>query len=166
MLHEPVLHVSQIVHRLWSAMAERRHAMQTFCDTYRIARRPKLGKGGSATVYAGFRRLDEMPVAIKDIDLAKVKYDTDGTPREVAAMQDVRHVRGAIRLLDYYITTRSLLIVMERPDSCVDLFTHISNKKPCLSLKHDTCSAKWCPPCLPALTTPILCTVTSRTKTS
>ncbi|KAM6895694.1 serine/threonine-protein kinase pim-2-like [Xenentodon cancila] len=99
-----------------------------------------LGEGGYGSVYAGRRRADNFPVAIKHIP--KVDVETQPmvifgkihqVPLEVILM--VRAAGGpasvgksaAVSLFDWYDVEHEVLLVMERPDPSVDLFTYILN---------------------------------------
>jgi len=87
----------------------------------------KIGKGGFGTVYAGKRRNDKLPVAIKVV--RKNKEITKEKPLEVALMEEVSDVAGVIRLLDYFDMGDSYYIVMERFEG-TDLFDYISEQGP------------------------------------
>jgi len=90
-----------------------------------------LGKGGFGTVFAAIRKKDKMQVAVKEVYKAKIiKKTADGkTPLEVALMQQVRDVPGAIRILDWFEMSESFFIVMEK-FTCQDLFDYISEHGP------------------------------------
>ena len=62
-----------------------------------------LGKGGFRTVFTTIRKKDKLHVVVKEVYKAKIiKKIVDGkTPLEVALMQQVRYVSGAIRILDW-----------------------------------------------------------------
>lgn len=101
-------------------------------DTYTV--KQIIGSGGFGTVYAGYRKADKKPVAIK---VAKknsvtkwVEVDGKKIPREVWCLQRLAHVDGVVRMLDYYETcsNSSYILVMERPEQSKDLFDYISEK--------------------------------------
>jgi len=78
-------------------------------------------------VFAGFRRSDGLPVAVKIVPKSsEAKYDD--VPLEVALMQQVEGVPGVIKLLDYFSFGGSFYIVMERFNS-TDLFDFITENK-------------------------------------
>jgi len=91
-----------------------------------------LGKGGFGTVYAGIRRKDGKSVAIKHIAKNKVPsmqmLNGRKVPLELKLMHAVQSVEGAVKLLDYFERPDSFVIVMERPDSCRDMFDYITEK--------------------------------------
>ncbi|XP_069380148.1 aurora kinase B-like isoform X1 [Paralichthys olivaceus] len=93
-----------------------------------------IGKGGFGVVYAGIRRSDELPVAIKYIRasaMEQILLTDNGTqswyPLEVSLMltatggpQSVGK-SPAVSLLDWYRLGKEVIMVMERPEPCVTL---------------------------------------------
>ena len=47
---------------------------------------------------------------------------------EICLMTKVNHICGVINLLDYYEKSDSFIIIMERPESVMDLFDYITKK--------------------------------------
>ncbi|XP_023805580.1 serine/threonine-protein kinase pim-1-like isoform X1 [Oryzias latipes] len=101
----------------------------------------QFGEGGYGSIYAGFRKSDNLPVAIKHIlkSIIPHKKLDDGNgkmvPSEVAIMLKLRdesiHSDGKaapVALLDWYDIGREILLVMERPIPCEDLFHYIDTK--------------------------------------
>jgi len=99
-------------------------------DNYKVGE--VLGKGGFGIVYAGVSRKDNTRVAIKHIAKAKVTamemLNGRKVPLELKLMHTVQSVEGAVILLDYFERPDSFVIVMERPDSCRDMFDYITEK--------------------------------------
>ncbi|XP_062243295.1 serine/threonine-protein kinase pim-2-like [Platichthys flesus] len=103
-----------------------------------------LGAGGCGTVFAGFRKEDNVPVAIKHIPhenlLCKpVCLNGKMLPTEVAIMMKLTAKKNdsvgksaPVALLDWYDLGHELIVVMERPVPAVDLSTYIKRKKGCL----------------------------------
>merc|ERR1711990_1221056 len=91
----------------------------------------ELGKGGFGVVYAAVRRADKLQVAVKEVYKAKIiKKTSDGKiPLEVALMQQVADVPGVIKILDWFESTESFFIVMEKFVG-QDLFDYISERGP------------------------------------
>lgn len=93
-----------------------------------------LGSGGFGTVYAGTRRRDSKPVAIKHISKEKVtewaQVNGQVIPMEIALLKKVSHISGCIELLDYFEKSDSFILVMERPEHVKDLFDYITDKGP------------------------------------
>ena len=82
-------------------------------------------------MFAAIRKKDKLHVAVKEVYKAKIiKKTADGkTPLEVALMQQVKDVPGAIRILDWFEMSESFFIVMEK-FNCQDLFDYISEHGP------------------------------------
>ncbi|XP_030591487.1 serine/threonine-protein kinase pim-1-like [Archocentrus centrarchus] len=94
----------------------------------------KLGKGGCGTVFAGYRKEDNFPVAIKHIPEmnvpCKVKAENGKQiPMEVAAMLKLAAgtpgSSATVSLLDWFDLSKELILVMERPVPAVDLDKYI-----------------------------------------
>ncbi|KAM9390920.1 serine/threonine-protein kinase pim-2-like, partial [Salvelinus alpinus] len=98
-----------------------------------------IGHGGYGSVYAGFRKTDNQPVALKFVDQRKIKMwaktseSKDVLPLEIALLQQVCRLprcRGVAQLLDYYWMQGPegagiYLLVLERPIPCLDLFNYM-----------------------------------------
>lgn len=89
-----------------------------------------LGRGGFGTVYEAKRKVDQLPVAVKHIRKKGVPKWTSlnyqRVPLEVALLKEVSHITGVVRCLDYMDRIDSFILIMQRPDHCVDLFDFIS----------------------------------------
>ncbi|CAB1327086.1 unnamed protein product, partial [Coregonus sp. 'balchen'] len=121
-----------------------------------------LGGGGYGTVYAGYRREDNLPVAIKRVPLAKVlriPVTQDGQqvefPLEVVLLrivggrgegrgeatgeglgEVVPPPRAAVALLDWFELDQELVLVLERPVPCMDLYDYIQMRGGTLQEEH------------------------------
>ena len=81
-----------------------------------------LGKGGFGQVYSGVRNSDLKPVAIKIIKkqaycsklVWPTNFDGQAVPLEVYLMQKLNHINGVIKLLEYFETLESYILVLER----------------------------------------------------
>uniref|UniRef100_A0A3Q2DAJ4 non-specific serine/threonine protein kinase n=1 Tax=Cyprinodon variegatus TaxID=28743 RepID=A0A3Q2DAJ4_CYPVA len=102
----------------------------------------RLGRGAFGSVFAGYRREDELPVAIKHIPQKMVCYtrmEENGRilPLEVAVMLKLRDepVRqpSMVYLLDWYNLDEELILVMERPVPCDNLLVYLMKQKPPLN---------------------------------
>ncbi|XP_065807451.1 serine/threonine-protein kinase pim-2-like [Labrus bergylta] len=96
-----------------------------------------LGEGGHGSVYAGLRRADHFPVAIKliprdNVICKGVTVKSRMLPLEVAVMMKL--AKGAAReegksasisLLDFYDLDQELILILERPVPAVDLLKYI-----------------------------------------
>ncbi|XP_034404905.1 aurora kinase-like [Cyclopterus lumpus] len=96
-----------------------------------------LGIGGFGTVFAGYRKADTLPVAIKrilKINGFSKNVDDDGKqlPSEVAVMLRLADKTRAsvgtsapVSLLDWYDLDQELILVLERPIHAEDLCSYI-----------------------------------------
>ncbi|CAL8366468.1 unnamed protein product [Gadus morhua 'NCC'] len=102
----------------------------------------QLGQGGFGSVFAGYRKEDRLPVAIKHIPMAKVTMTQETVegrltdfPLEVSLMLRAAEDRpdpGApgtvVLLLDWFQLDQELILVQERPSACVDLLSYMESK--------------------------------------
>ncbi|KAM9337138.1 serine/threonine-protein kinase pim-1-like [Symphorus nematophorus] len=100
----------------------------------------QLGEGGCGSVFAGYRRADRLPVAIKHILKDKVFCTHVGNKGqklsvEVAIMLKIADgTKGAVgtsapvSLLDWYDLDQELILVLERPVPCKDLLDFIKER--------------------------------------
>merc|ERR1712045_968686 len=99
-----------------------------------------LGKGGFGQVYSGVRNRDHQPVAIKIIKkqthcsklVWPTNFDGQVVPLEVYLMQKLNHINGVIKLLEYFETLESYILVLERM---------VPNKK-CEKCQNDLCNCE------------------------
>nr|XP_057905242.1 PDZ domain-containing protein GIPC1 isoform X3 [Doryrhamphus excisus] len=102
----------------------------------------KLGEGGFGSVYAGYRKSDCFPVAIKYIPIEKVESvflyingKVQKVPLEAWLMLQASSLKNpdgtsaVVLLLDTYDLEQELVLVMERPVPSVDLFTYRTKYK-------------------------------------
>ncbi|XP_030582102.1 serine/threonine-protein kinase pim-1-like [Archocentrus centrarchus] len=94
----------------------------------------KLGRGGFGTVFAGYRKEDNFPVAIKHISkrCVPIKAKAENGKQisvEVAAMLKLAAgtpgSSATVSLLDWFELRKKLILVMERPVPAVDLDKYI-----------------------------------------
>ena len=87
-----------------------------------------IGKGSFGCVYSSVRLADGLQVAVKHIDKVKVNdWRYVGPkhyrlPSEIYLMTKLNQIPGVIRLIDWFETEFSFLIVMELPHNSMDLF--------------------------------------------
>uniref|UniRef100_A0A8C4D833 non-specific serine/threonine protein kinase n=1 Tax=Dicentrarchus labrax TaxID=13489 RepID=A0A8C4D833_DICLA len=89
-----------------------------------------LGEGGFGSVYAGYRKDDNLP----DMTLLRWKKMGNGIliPMEVALLLKLRpaaaETSAAVTLLDWYDLDDELILVLERPDPCMDLVDYMNSR--------------------------------------
>ncbi|XP_034394882.1 serine/threonine-protein kinase pim-1-like [Cyclopterus lumpus] len=97
----------------------------------------KLGQGSFGCVFAGYRRADNLPVAIKHIDRKKefhLSQEDDGytIPMEVDVLEHLQanseQHSAPVHLLDWYVEEQGLILVLERPMPAVNLCNYILDK--------------------------------------
>ncbi|XP_040579456.1 uncharacterized protein [Lepeophtheirus salmonis] len=117
-------------HNNISSSASQIISKECFEKVYKVGQ--VLGKGGFGIVYAGIRHRDGLQVAIKHVAKAKIKdwcqVGGESIPLEVVLMNALRGCNGIVKLLDCFKRHDSFIIVMERPESCKDLFDFITEK--------------------------------------
>ncbi|XP_041832052.1 serine/threonine-protein kinase pim-1-like [Melanotaenia boesemani] len=96
-----------------------------------------LGEGGYGSVFAGYRKADNLPVAIKYVKkIIFFEYTDDGEemPAEVAVMLRLQArtdnsvgKSAPVTLLDWYELEGQLVLVLERPESAVSLSDYVSD---------------------------------------
>uniref|UniRef100_A0A667XZ38 Serine/threonine-protein kinase n=1 Tax=Myripristis murdjan TaxID=586833 RepID=A0A667XZ38_9TELE len=95
---------------------------------------PLLGKGGYGSVYAGTRKCDGLPVAIKYVSKARAEdeLDMDGPlPLEVALMKQVTvepRSPHLLQMLEWFDQPTRYIMVLERPEPCQDLVTFCQDR--------------------------------------
>jgi hypothetical protein len=94
----------------------------------------KIRSGGFGDVYKGVRREDNLPIAIKVIHKDKItswsKLAGQTVPMEIDLMFRANQCDGCIKIIDYIEKFDRYMIVMERPERCMDLWDFINNKGP------------------------------------
>ncbi|CAF0938251.1 unnamed protein product [Adineta steineri] len=91
----------------------------------------KLASGGFGDVYAGVRKKDGMPVALKVVPkkrMREINTSEGKLPLEVALLRRVAKVKNVIHMLEYFIHNEQLVIVLERPEHCCDLYDFICDR--------------------------------------
>ncbi|CAK6970692.1 serine/threonine-protein kinase pim-1-like [Scomber scombrus] len=101
-----------------------------FEDKYKQEK--QLGEGGCGSVFAGYRKADHLPVAIKHVPKDKQfckQTDENGNHLsvEVAMMSKLRSAghSAPVSMLDWYDLDEELILVLERPVPAVDLYEYI-----------------------------------------
>ncbi|XP_030611992.1 serine/threonine-protein kinase pim-2-like [Archocentrus centrarchus] len=121
------------------ASASLQFAHNRACFEKKYVERGLLGRGGFGSVYAGRRKMDRLPVAIKHIRKEAVKrqeVDFNGRtciiPLEAFLMLKLGAgaasvgTCAAVSILDWYELEREVLLVIERPVPCVDLLKYVA----------------------------------------
>ncbi|KAL7859132.1 hypothetical protein SRHO_G00142790 [Serrasalmus rhombeus] len=110
-------------------------AHDTLASQYVIGER--LGEGGYASVFKGTRISDGLQVAIKfvskqptDSRYLQSPVESKAVPVEVALMQMVNEppvCNSIIKLIEWFDEPDQYILVLERPDPCVDLKSFLHN---------------------------------------
>ena len=89
-----------------------------------------IGEGATGKIYAAKRIYDSLPVAVKVMQNYKGKMDpfNPQIPLEVSLMHKLYHIKGVIKLVEAYLVQDTLLIVMERIESGMDLQKFIKER--------------------------------------
>ncbi len=90
----------------------------------------RLGAGSFGIVARGMRKTDGAPVAIKFIKRNRVWAWVDNPeggegakePLESSILRELQDIEGVIRLIEVIDHPKGVMIVMESPRMCVDLF--------------------------------------------
>ncbi|KAM9784073.1 uncharacterized protein ACBT44_021437 isoform 2-T2 [Syngnathus typhle] len=98
----------------------------------------KLGEGGFGSVYAGYRKSDCLPVAIKYIpkEVKRVPLNINGLKKDIpieallmlqaSIKKNSDGTSAVVSLFNKYDLEHQIVLVMERPVPSVDLFTYIT----------------------------------------
>uniref|UniRef100_A0A1I8EWB9 Serine/threonine-protein kinase 1 n=1 Tax=Wuchereria bancrofti TaxID=6293 RepID=A0A1I8EWB9_WUCBA len=107
---------------------DKAHGAKQFRKRYTMLE--ELGRGGFGIVYKAERNEDSVPVAVKFIEHKRVREWTmkckQLIPTEICLLDMCRSVPGVVQLIDWFANSKGFLIVMERPEQCLDLFDLIS----------------------------------------
>ncbi|XP_075939241.1 uncharacterized protein LOC142940924 [Anarhichas minor] len=89
-----------------------------------------LGEGGCGSVFAGYRKADNLPVAIKHVPNDNILCQRKGISAEVTVMSKLaaksEGTSAPVSLLDHYKLDQELILVLERPIPAKDLLDHIN----------------------------------------
>ncbi|XP_074483485.1 uncharacterized protein LOC141763095 [Sebastes fasciatus] len=103
-----------------------------------------LGEGGFGAVFAGHRKDDHLPVAIKRIrrflcTTVDLEGEMTAIPTEVALLLHLKPAAAGtsavVSLLDWYNLGNELILVLERPAPCMDLYDYLVSIQ--LSIQED-----------------------------
>jgi len=82
-----------------------------------------LGQGSYGKLYAATRITDSRPLAIKTVPNFMERMDPyrPEIPLEVSLLQRLAHIPGVIKIIDHFWAGSTLIIIMERCESCMNL---------------------------------------------
>ncbi|CAD6188350.1 unnamed protein product [Caenorhabditis auriculariae] len=107
---------------------QREHSLKEFRKQYEVLE--EIGRGGFGIVYKAIRKLDQLPVAVKFIQHKHVREWTltcrQLIPSELCHLETCKDIEGVVSLIDWFANSKGFLIVMERPENCMDVFDLVS----------------------------------------
>ncbi|CAI5444902.1 unnamed protein product [Caenorhabditis angaria] len=107
---------------------EKKHSVKEFKRKYEVL--DEIGRGGFGIVYEATRKSDGKAVAVKFVQHKHVRSWTmtcrQLIPSEVCHLETCSDIPGVIRIIDWFANSKGFLIVMERPENCMDLFDMVS----------------------------------------
>ncbi|XP_058230075.1 serine/threonine-protein kinase pim-1-like [Hemibagrus wyckioides] len=108
-----------------------------------------LGAGGFGCVFAGIRKEDGLPVAIKFVSkmmpYEKLQLTEYGwLPVEIALMvlANSKPCSKILKILDWYEERKRYVVILERPEPCLDLEEFSSKQGGCLT-ESEACIVMW-----------------------
>ncbi|KAM3595276.1 uncharacterized protein V6R79_020961 [Siganus canaliculatus] len=94
----------------------------------------KIGQGAFGCVFAGYRKSDHLPVALKWTHIQNVTFTAVSehgketlVPQEVALLLALKDVPAVVTLLDWYQLDLKVVLVLERPEKCLNLSEYITS---------------------------------------
>ncbi|KAK6746202.1 hypothetical protein RB195_012363 [Necator americanus] len=107
---------------------QKAHSVKEFRRQYAVLE--EIGRGGFGIVYRAVRLADNLPVAVKFVEHKHVREWTmtcnQLIPSEVCHLETCKDIPGVIRIIEWFANSKGFLIVMERPENCMDIFDLIS----------------------------------------
>ena len=58
----------------------------------------------------------------------RLQLNLQRVPMEVILLKELQHISGVVKCLDFYERQDSFILILERPDNCIDLFDYISDR--------------------------------------
>ncbi|RMB97244.1 hypothetical protein DUI87_26271 [Hirundo rustica rustica] len=123
---QPAFHYSyQFIKYTWSK-GKAQHGLK---EQYRVG--SLLGRGGFGSVFAATRLSDGAPVAIKRVPRNRVRHwdqlpDGTSAPLEIVLLHKVSTgFPGVVQLLEWLELPNDIIMVLERPERCQDLWHFI-----------------------------------------
>ncbi|KAI6188787.1 Protein kinase domain-containing protein [Aphelenchoides besseyi] len=87
-------------------------------------------RGGFGIVYRAYRIRDGLPVAVKYVEHKHVREwtmcENQLIPTEICYLELCNNISGVVNLIDWFASSKGFMIVMERPEKCLDLFDVIA----------------------------------------
>uniref|UniRef100_A0A3Q0S302 non-specific serine/threonine protein kinase n=1 Tax=Amphilophus citrinellus TaxID=61819 RepID=A0A3Q0S302_AMPCI len=125
-----IKHVCNKMAKIIRILGKTRHILNNktlhtlyYCFKKKYVEDGKLGRGGFGSVYAGRRKIDNLPVSITHIFLHLVHVATISHTNQSIPVLSV----GAVTMQDWYELEREVLLVMERPVASVSLLNYMEN---------------------------------------
>ncbi|CAD5222627.1 unnamed protein product [Bursaphelenchus xylophilus] len=86
----------------------------------------EIQRGGFGIVYKAYRVRDRLPVAVKYVEHKHVRdwtmCENQLIPTEICHLDMCSRISGVVNLVDWFASSKGFMIIMERPEHCLDLF--------------------------------------------
>lgn len=99
------------------------------CETFenRYIFNSDICSGGFGRVSSAIRTSDNRPIAVKFVPFENIgRWNSSTEPMEVAYLATCQAIPGVIRMHEYIVNQKGLLIAMDQPTPGMDLFQYIN----------------------------------------